>query len=41
MDSSTLLCFPLSTWGRRYEERLKRKDSRAGQELKKIEEELS
>ena len=36
-----LLCFPLSTWGRRYEERLKRKDSRAGQELQKIEEELS
>ena len=36
-----LLCFPLSTWGRRYEERLKKKDSRAGQELKKIEEELS
>ena len=36
-----LLCFPLSTWGRRYEERLKRQDSRAGQELKKIEEELS
>ena len=36
-----LLCFPLSTWGRRYEERLKKKDSHASEELRKIEEELS
>ena len=36
-----LLCFPLSTWGRRYEERLKKKDRHAEQELKKLEEELS
>ena len=36
-----LLCFPLSTWGRRYEEKLKKKDSHAGEELRKIEEELS
>ena len=35
------LCFPLATWGRRYEERLKSRDSQAGQELEQIEEVLS
>ena len=36
-----LLCFPLATWGRRYEERLKRRDSQAGRELQNIEDELA
>lgn len=32
------ICFPLSTWARGYEEKLKRRDSQASKELEKIEE---
>ena len=36
-----LLCFPLATWGRNYEERLKKRDTHSGQAIKRIEENLS
>ncbi len=36
-----LLCFPLTTWARRYEDRLKKRDIQTAEQLEKVEEGLA
>lgn len=36
-----LLCFPLASWGRNYEEKLKKRDVQTANELREVEEKLS